>query len=131
MRGSSNSKKETDPRRKRAERHGHWAEAMAIAVLRLKGYRLLARRFKTPHGEIDLIMRRGRATIFVEVKQRGDLDAALLSVSPAQMRRISAASRFWLARDPRALQGDCRFDIVGVSPYRWPRHIPNAFEARE
>jgi putative endonuclease len=104
---------------------------MAIAALSLKGYRLLARRFKTPHGEIDLIMRRGRATIFVEVKQRGDLDTALLSVSAGQMRRISAASRFWLARDPRALQGDCRFDIVGISPYRWPRHIINAFEARE
>jgi len=131
MRGSSNSKKTTDPRRQRAERHGHWAEALAIAALSVKGYRLLARRFKTPHGEIDLIMRRGRATIFIEVKQRADLDTAVLSVSPAQMRRISAASRFWLARDPRALQGDCRFDIVGVSPYRWPRHIPNAFEARE
>jgi putative endonuclease len=131
MRGSSNSKKATDPRRKRAERHGHWAEAMAIAALSLKGYRLLARRFKTPHGEIDLIMRRGRATIFIEVKQRADLDSALLSVSPYQMKRISAASRFWLARDPRAMEGDCRFDIVGVSPYRWPRHIPNAFEARE
>ncbi|MFO0994821.1 MAG: YraN family protein [Hyphomicrobiales bacterium] len=131
MHGSSNSKRQSDPRRQRAERHGHWAEAMAIAALSLKGYRLLARRFKTPHGEIDLIMRRGRATIFVEVKQRGDLDAALISVSPAQMRRISAASRFWVARDPRALQGDCRFDIVGVSPYRWPRHITNAFEARE
>jgi putative endonuclease len=104
---------------------------MAIAALRLKGYRLLARRFKTPHGEIDLIMRRGRTTIFVEVKERGNLDATLLAVSPGQMKRISAASRFWLSRDPRALQGDCRFDIVGVSPYRWPRHIPNAFEARE
>jgi putative endonuclease len=131
MRGSSNSKKAADPRRRRAERHGHWAEAMAIAALSLKGYRLLARRFKTPHGEIDLIMRRGRATIFIEVKQRADLDSALLSVSSQQMKRISAASRFWLARDPRALTGDCRFDIVGVSPYRWPRHIPNAFEARE
>ena len=83
MRGSSNSKKPTDPRRKRAERHGHWAEAMAIAALSLKGYRLLARRFKTPHGEIDLIMRRGRATVFIEVKQRADLDSALLSVSPS------------------------------------------------
>ena len=131
MRGSSTSARKTDPRRQRAERHGHWAEAMAIAALSLKGYRLLARRFKTPHGEIDLIMRRGRATIFIEVKQRAELDSALIAVSPHQMKRISAASRFWLARDHRAITGDCRFDIVGVSPYRWPRHIPNAFEARE
>jgi putative endonuclease len=131
MRGFSNSKPANNRQRRRAERHGHWAEALAICALSLKGYRLLARRFKTPHGEIDLIMRRGRATIFIEVKQRADLDAALLAVSPAQMRRISAASRFWLARDRRAAEGDCRFDIVGVSPYRWPRHIPNAFEARE
>lgn len=131
MRGSSTSGRKIDPRRQRAERHGHWAEAMAIVTLSLKGYRLLARRFKTPHGEIDLIMRRGRVTAFIEVKQRNDLDSALASVSPSQARRIVAASRFWLSRDRRANEGDCRFDIVGVSPYRWPRHIPNAFEARE
>lgn len=131
MRGSSALKKPADPRRKRAERASHWAEAMALTALSLKGYRLLARRFKTPHGEIDLIMRRGRVTAFIEVKHRGDLDSAMGSVSPHQARRIAAASRFWLAHDPRAMAGDCRFDIVGVSPYRWPRHIPNAFEARE
>ncbi len=131
MRGSSDSKKRADPRRKRAERAGHWAEAMALAALSLKGYRVLARRFKTPHGEIDLIMRRGRVTAFIEVKRRGDVDSAIISVSPQQARRITAAARFWLSRDRRANVGDCRFDIVGVSPYRWPRHIPNAFEARE
>jgi putative endonuclease len=131
MRGSSTSARKTDPRRQRAERHGHWAEALAIAALALKGYRLLARRFKTPHGEIDLIMRRGRVTAFIEVKQRVDLDEAVLAVSPHQTHRIAAAARFWVSRDPRALKGDCRFDIVGISPYRWPRHIPNAFEARE
>jgi len=131
MHGSSRFAKRIDPRRQRAERHGHWAEALAICALTLKGYRLLARRFKTPHGEVDLIMRRGRVTAFIEVKQRGDLDTALLSVSPRQAMRIAAAARFWLARDRRALKGDCRFDIVAVSPYRWPRHIPHAFEARE
>ena len=131
MRGSSASKKPVDRRRKRAERSGHWAEAMALAALSLKGYRLLARRFRTPHGEIDLIMRRGRVTAFIEVKRRSDIDSASMAVTPYQAKRIAAASRFWLSRDSGAFAGDCRFDIVGVSPYRWPRHIPNAFEARE
>ena len=98
--------------------------------LRLKGYRLLARRFKTPHGEIDLIMRRGRVTAFIEVKQRSDLDSA--SPRFRRIRRGGSPRRRasgWPATG--APCGDCRFDIVGVSPYRWPRHIPNAFEARE
>jgi len=113
--------------RRRAERHGHWAEAAALCFLRLKGYRLLARRYKTALGEIDLVMRRGRVTAFVEVKARGTTDDALFAVTSAQARRISGAAELWLARDPRAATGECRFDIVAVSPYLWPTHVPNAF----
>ena len=113
--------------RRRAERHGHRAELIAMAVLMLKGYRLLARRFKTPLGEVDLIMRRGEVTAFIEVKTRVSEDIAMESVGGKQRRRIAAAARLWMSRDARAAQGDCRFDIVSVQPYQWPRHIPNAF----
>jgi putative endonuclease len=117
--------------RKRAERRGHWAETLAALALMLKGYRLLARRFKTPLGEVDLVMRRGRVTAFIEVKTRRTTDDAVIAVTNTATRRIAAAAGLWLARDPRAVQGDCRFDIVTVSPYQWPKHIPNAFEAPE
>jgi putative endonuclease len=114
-------------RRRAAERRGRLAETAALWSLRLKGYRLLARRYRTPVGEVDLIMRRGRVTCFVEVKSRADAAHSLASVTDAQARRIAAAARLWMGRDPRAMAGACRFDIVAVSPYHWPRHIENAF----
>ena len=117
--------------RARAERRGRWAELWAELGLRLKGYRLLARRFKSGPGEVDLIMRRGEVTAFIEVKTRRDRDSAVIAVTPRQARRIAAAARVWMARDPRAALGVCRFDIVTVSPYQWPIHIPNAFHADE
>lgn len=115
----------------RAEARGRSAERWAALALRLKGYRLLARRFRSGPGEIDLIMRRGDVTAFIEVKTRRDAALALESVTPRQARRIAAAARVWMARDPRAALGVCRFDIVTVSPYQWPVHIPNAFNADE
>jgi putative endonuclease len=100
---------------------------VALWALRLKGYRLLARRFKSPQGEVDLVMRRGDVTAFIEVKARGTIDEAVLSVTDYQARRISAAASYWMGRDPKSMRGPCRFDIVAVCPYHWPRHIENAF----
>ncbi len=99
--------------------------------MRLKGYRLLARRFKSGPGEVDLIMRRGEVTAFIEVKVRADADRAVEAVTSFQSRRIAAAARIWMAKDPKAALGICRFDIVAVSPYQWPKHIPNAFTVED
>jgi putative endonuclease len=113
--------------RQKAERRGHLAETVALWFLRLKGYRLLARRFKCGSGEIDLVMRRGGITAFIEVKARNSHDAAVLAVTTRQAKRISAAAAAWMARDARAASGHCRFDIVAVSSNLRPRHIENAF----
>jgi putative endonuclease len=114
-------------RRETAERQGRWAELAALWSLRLKGYRLLARRYRSPQGEIDLIMRRGSVTAFIEVKTRRSTDEAIESVTAFQAGRIAAAARSWMGRDARAVRGACRFDIVAISPYHWPRHVENAF----
>ena len=114
--------------RRKAEASGRAAERMALWCLRLKGWRLLAERYKCPAGEIDLIMRRGGTTAFIEVKARTTLDGAIESVTPRQAKRISAAARHFLAQDRRAALQSCRFDIVAVSPYHWPKHIENAFD---
>jgi putative endonuclease len=100
---------------------------LAAWALRLKGYRLLARRFDAGAGEVDLIMRRGDVTAFIEVKMRPTGDLGIEAVTPHQARRIGAAARIFMARDRQAALGVCRFDIVTVSPYQWPRHIENAF----
>ncbi|HEV7822172.1 MAG TPA: YraN family protein, partial [Burkholderiales bacterium] len=65
-----------DPARVAAFRTGISAEARACAYLILKGYRIPAKRYRTPHGEIDVIARRGKTLIFAEVKARATLDDA-------------------------------------------------------
>ena len=114
-------------RRRRAERTGRTAEVVALLYLGLKGYRLLARRYRCPSGEVDLVMRRGDTTAFIEVKARTTADAAVEAVTGRQVRRIAAAARSYMGRDPLAARQACRFDIVAISPYHWPRHIENAF----
>ena len=113
--------------RLKAERAGRLAEWAALWSLRLKGYRLLASRFRSPVGEVDLVMRKGSVTAFIEVKARPTRDAAVGSVTSWQSKRISAAARMWMSRDPKAAAQSCRFDIVAVTPYHWPHHIENAF----
>ncbi len=114
-------------RRQEAERRGHRAETIALWYLRLKGYRLLSRRFKCRSGEVDLIMRRGDTTAFIEVKARRTVDDAVISVTPHQAKRIAAAAATWMARDAIAARSHCRFDIVAVSSNLRPTHIENAF----
>src|SRR5919109_1553817 len=111
--------------RRAAERRGKRGEGWAAWLLRAKGYRILARRVRTPLGEIDIIARRGRVTAFIEVKARSTVDAALAAVTPWQARRIRDACRWWIAG--RAID-DCRFDFILVTPYQIPVHIENAFE---
>ena len=113
--------------RRKAEEAGRTAELVALWFLRLKGYRLLAHRYKSPQGEIDLVMRRGETTAFIEVKARKTADSAIAAVTPYQARRIAAAARSFMGRDCKAAMQFCRFDIVAVSPYHLPRHIENAF----
>lgn len=114
--------------RVRSEKGGRTAELIALWYLRLKGYRLLAHRYKSPMGEIDLIMRKGDTTAFIEVKARDTIDNAVIAVTAHQSKRIAAAARSFMGRDRKAALQFCRFDIVAVSPYHLPRHIENAFE---
>ena len=105
------------------------AESRAAAYLVAKGYRIVARRFRSPVGEVDIVARRGRVLVFVEVKARSTLDAAAESLQTRQQRRIAAAASFWLSLNPHDVDSDIRFDAVLVAPGKIPRHIPAAFEA--
>jgi putative endonuclease len=123
------SERGPDARRQAAFRLGMSAETRAAFLLAAKGYRELARRWKSPAGEIDLIVRRRRTLVFVEVKARARLDDAAWSVLPRQQRRIVAAAEAWLAAHPEHAGYDIRFDAVLVAPGRLPQHLIAAFEA--
>ena len=117
------------PERRAAFRRGLSAETRAAVLLLVKGYRILARRWQSPVGEIDIVARRRRVLIFVEVKARARLDEAAEAVSERQRRRIAAAAKAWLAGHPEHASAEIRFDAVLVVPRRWPRHIIAAFDA--
>lgn len=120
---------EPDPRRRQAERGGRRAELIAAWYLRLKFYRILARRYRTPVGEIDLIARRGRTIAFVEVKLRPSEAEALDAVRPAAARRIVKAAEYWVGAHPAAVHYDRRFDVMIAIPRRPPRHLMAAFDS--
>jgi len=114
-------------RRRRAVLRGHVAELKCLWHLRLRGWRILARRFRVPSGEIDLIARRGRVLAAIEVKARDSLAAAADSLAPRQRRRIARALDHFLALRPELARLDIRFDVMLVTPWRWPRHIADAW----
>ena len=112
-----------------AFRTGISAESRAAAFLIAKGFRILARRWRSPVGEIDIIARRRSLLVFVEVKARDRLDDAAWSVTDRQRLRIAAAAEGWLAQNADDRIRDIRFDAMLVAPGRIPRHIPAAFDA--
>ena len=118
-----------DPRRRAAETRGRRAETIAAWWLRLKGYRVLARRFRSGAGEIDLILRCGRTIVFVEVKSRADETAAILAIRPVARRRIARAAEMWIARHPALAGLDRRFDVVVAVPGKLPRHLVSVFDS--
>jgi len=121
-------KAEPDPDRQVAFRTGISAESRAAALLVAKGFRIVARRWKSPVGEIDIVARRRQLLVFVEVKARNNLDEAAESVTVRQRHRIIAAAEAWLATYPDQSIRDIRFDAILVAPGKMPRHIQGAFE---
>lgn len=108
-------------------RRGRRGEALAAFWLRLRGFRILARNWRHPAGEIDILARRGPLLVAVEVKWRGSLDDAAEAVLAQQRRRIAQAAAVFLSRQPDAAMLSLRFDAVLLAPGRLPRHIPDAW----
>jgi putative endonuclease len=121
--------KPASPARIAAFRTGLSAETRACAYLMAKGYRILAKRFRTPHGEIDIVARRRSLLAFVEVKARATLDDAAFAVTPRQQGRIIDAAQAWLMAHPEHAELELRFDAVLIAPRHLPRHVLAAFDA--
>ena len=113
--------------RRRAERDGRLAETLAAIWLRLKGYRILARRLKTPVGEIDILARRGAVIAVVEVKVRRDRSAAAQAITPRQWHRLARAAGWVLAHRPEWAGLSLRFDALLLARGRLPQHVADAW----
>lgn len=115
-------------RRRDAERRGRRGETLAALLLRLKLYRILGRRVRTPLGEIDLVARAPSGLVcFVEVKARPDETQASDAVMTRQQARIARAAQHYLASRPGLAAKGARFDVVSVVPGRFPRHLRDAW----
>lgn len=116
--------------RRKAVGRGRRGEFLAACALMLKGYRILARGYRTPLGEIDIVARRGAVLAIVEVKARASLMAAMEAVPPAAERRIEAATDLFVSRRADVAGLAIRFDLVAILPRRWPVHVENLFQGR-
>jgi putative endonuclease len=110
-----------------AERRGRGAETLACWYLRLRGWRILARRARVAGGEVDIVARRGRTLAFVEVKARSSGDAAGFALDRWRLRRVATAAERLAPRYMRE-GDDVRIDAVFIVPRRWPRHLPDVWQ---
>ena len=112
-----------------AQLGGHRGEALAAWYLRLQLYRIVAQRYKTPVGEIDLIAQRFGTTVFIEVKARSRKSGYAEALEAVNTSRIVRAAQYWLAKHPAMAETSFRFDVIFLAPRSWPRHVINAFDA--
>lgn len=98
------------------------AETFAIIYLRLKFYQIIAKRFKSPFGEIDIIARKGNQIIFIEIKARHDT-SLMDFISKRQQGRINKAAQYFLLRHPKYQSCNIRFDAIIMNKYFWPKHF--------
>ena len=105
--------------RQRAEHQGRTAELVALVYLMLTCHRILARRWRGSAGEIDLVARRGRRIIFVEVKfrHRSDAGSDAGGIPTAQQRqRIARAAQQFCRQRRISPAFELRFDLIQISP---------------
>ncbi len=103
---------------------GAWGEAQAAAYLQKKRYTLLASGYRSRFGEIDLIARKGKFLVFVEVKLRksADFARAMEYVDRKKQDRIRTTASIYLAENPTELQP--RFDVIEI-------YAPEGVETRK
>ena len=113
---------------------GRQAEELAAAFLEEAGLRVVARNWRRPDGELDIVADDGGTCVFVEVRSRtGEEHGHPLEAITARKRaRVVRAARLYLDAETPAADG-FRFDVVGVTFWDDGRkpdviHIPNAFE---
>ena len=114
--------------REAAERRGRFAEALSAVYLSFKGWKIIAHRARTHAGEIDLIAQRAGILAIVEVKARDRLDQGKLAITHSQQDRLVRAASLWRARSNLSADLQTRFDVIIIRPWRWPCHLPHAFQ---
>lgn len=101
---------------------GNFAETIAAWYLRLNFYRILARRFKTKIGEIDIVVKRLNTISFIEVKYRKDSKFLFETVTQMQIKRIKNAAELFLIKHPYYNNCKKNIAVIYMNKYFWPRY---------
>lgn len=115
--------------RQAAEARGRRAETLAALWLMMKGYRILARRIRTPYGELDLVAQRGPVLAFIEVKASDRRGRALMALTPHQQGRLIRAGAYFRSTQRGLARLQPRFDLMVIETGRWPDHRRGAWQA--
>jgi putative endonuclease len=113
--------------RQRAEASGRRGERVAGWWLRLRGWRILDRRVRTPAGEVDIVARRGTIIAFVEVKTRATAAELDFAIDQRRLTRVAAAAEYLMPRYAGS-GDDIRIDVILIAPGTRPRTIENAWQ---
>ena len=112
--------------RRSAERAGRRGERLAAWWLRLKGWKILDRRVRTPAGEVDLVARKAKLVAFIEVKTRANASDLDFAIDKRRLARVAAAAEYLMPRYA-GIGDDIRVDVVLLAPGVRPRIIENAW----
>lgn len=104
---------------------GILAEYFAALFLILKGYHILHRRFYCKHGEIDLIARKAKTIIFIEVKARKQLENCFETITKTKQKKLQKTIEYYLATHPNYIKKPLRIDAIFIGLNRLPKHIQN------
>lgn len=107
---------------------GRWGEQVALDHLIHQRYRVLATRYRTPYGEIDIVAQHNTTLVFVEVKARRRKNAMALALSPHQYSRAQQAAEHFLAAHADSNLLDTRFDAIMVDQGGVLEHIEGIWE---
>lgn len=108
-----------------SEFKGYIGEWIACAILLFKGFSIVARRYKTKCGEIDIVAKKKKILIFVEVKARKNSEKCFVAITPKQMRRIQRASAIFVKNNPKYESFFARYDVILVANWTFPIHVEN------
>ena len=109
----------------RAYRKGILAEYLVAFFLRLKGYKILGMRIKTPVGEIDVLTKQKKQLIAFEVKAYKDTLQAAECIERFSKSRTSRALLCYLTQNPQYVSYELRVDAVVLNALWFPRHFKN------
>jgi putative endonuclease len=113
--------------KKQTYQFGILAEKISIFLLIIKGYKILKWRYKSRFGEVDIIAKKAKIIVAIEVKARKSSSKIIIEeiLSLKQIERVKKSAQFFVSENLQFHNYDLRFDFIEVNQFYWPKHYLN------